>query len=143
MQFEPCHGPKSPSAPSGIGLIIEDNSFEATNTYSSSSDKTKFRLNEINKVKEHFNSEIPERKIVTKYIVAFDYVDKTLILLSSTSRGISIISFVSAIGAPADIASASFSVAFSLTARIIKKLLKIINIKRRNKIKLLCLLEVN
>ena len=80
---------------------------------------------------------------MTKYIVAFDYLDKTLILLSSTSRGISIISFVSAIGAPADIASASFSVAFSLTARIIKKLLKIINIKRRNKIKLLCLLEVN
>ena len=37
-------------------------SFEVTNTYSNLSDQTKFRLNEINKIKDYFNSEIQERK---------------------------------------------------------------------------------
>ena len=40
-------------------------------------DLTKFRLDEINKVKEYLNSEINERKEVlkklSKYIVVFDY----------------------------------------------------------------------
>ena len=56
------------------------------------SDQTKFRLNEINKTKEYFNSEIQERKTMSKklskYIAAFDYIDKTLIVLSPTSAGI-------------------------------------------------------
>ena len=34
----------------------------------------------------------------SKYIAAFDYFDKTLIVLSATSGGVSIISFASAIG---------------------------------------------
>ena len=40
----------------------ELNSIEVTNTYSDLSDQTKFRLNEINKIKDYFNSEIQERK---------------------------------------------------------------------------------
>ena len=60
-------------------------------------------------------------KRLSKYIVAFDYFDKALIVLSATGGGISIISFSSIIGAPAGIASASFSFAFSLTTGIIKK----------------------
>ena len=63
-------------------------------------------------------------KKLSKYIAAFDYIDKTLIVLSSTSGGISIISFTSVIGIPAGIAKASFTLIFSLTTRIIKKLLK-------------------
>ena len=42
-------------------------------------------------------------KKISKYIVAFDYFDKTLIVLSETSGGISNISFVSVIGAPVGI----------------------------------------
>ena len=61
------------------------------------SDQTKFSLNEINKIKDYFNSEIQERKtmskILTKKIAAFDNFDETLIVLSATSGGISIISF--------------------------------------------------
>ena len=53
------------------------------------SDQTKFRLKEINKIKDYFNLEIQERKIMSKklskYIDAFDYFDKTLIVLSVTS----------------------------------------------------------
>ena len=41
---------------------------------------TRFRLDEINKIKEYFNSEIKERKDITKkiskYIVTLDYADK-------------------------------------------------------------------
>ena len=73
----------------------ECNSIEVTNTYSNLIDQTKFRLNEINKIKYHFNSEIQKRKIMSKklskYIPAFDYFDKTLIVLSAPSGGISII----------------------------------------------------
>ena len=44
------------------------------------SDQRKFRLNEINKIKDYFNLEIQERKTtsekLSKYIAAFDYIDK-------------------------------------------------------------------
>ena len=50
---------------------------------------------------------------VSKYITAFDYFDKTLIILSATSEGISIISFTSVAGVPIGIASGSFSLVFS------------------------------
>ena len=60
------------------------------------SDQKKFRLNEINKIKDYFNSEVQDRKTMIKnlrkYIAAFDYIDKNLIILSATSGGISIIS---------------------------------------------------
>ena len=73
------------------------------------SDQTKFRLNEINKIKDYFNSEIQERKAMSKKlskcIAAFDYIDKTLIVLSATSGGISIIYFASVIGVPAGLAN--------------------------------------
>ena len=46
------------------------------------SDQTKFRLAEINKIKDYFNSEIQERKTMSKklskYVAAFDYIDKML-----------------------------------------------------------------
>ena len=56
-----------------------DNFIEAVNT-SVLSDQKKLKLNEINKIKDYFNSEIQERKIMgkkrSKYIAAFDYIDK-------------------------------------------------------------------
>ena len=86
-------------------------------------------------IKDYFNSEIQERKAMSKtlskYIAAFDYIDKTLIVLSATSGGISIISFTSIIGIPAVIASASFTLIFSLTTRILKKLLKVVRKKKK------------
>ena len=88
------------------------------------SDQTKFRLDKINKIKNYFNSEIQERKTMSKklrtHIAAFDYIDKTLIVLSVTSGGISIIFFTSVVGIPAGLASASFTLVFSLTTGIIK-----------------------
>ena len=74
---------------------------------SNMSDQTKFRLNEIIKVEDYFNSKTQERNIMckklSKYIAAFDYTDKTWIVLSATSEGVSIISFASVIRVPAGI----------------------------------------
>ena len=99
------------------------------------SDQTKFKLNEINKIKDYFNSEIQEKKTMSKklskYIAAFDYIDKTLIVLYETSGAISIISFTSVIGTPAGIAGASFTLIFSLTTGIIRKLLKVTRKKKK------------
>ena len=43
---------------------------------------TKYRLDEINKIKYYLNSEIKER--ISKYIIAFDYADKLFITLSAS-----------------------------------------------------------
>ena len=91
-------------------------------------DQTKFRLNEINKIKDYFEYEIKEREAVikklSKYTATLDYTDKTLIVLSATSGGISIFFFTNVIGIPTGVISASFTLVFSLTKGIIKKLLK-------------------
>ena len=109
------------------------------------SDQTKFRLNEINKIKDY--SEIQEKKTMSrklsKYIVSFDYIDKTLIVLSATSGGISIISFTSVIGVAAGLASAGFALIFSLTKGIIKKLLKITRNKKKKHNKIVMFAKSN
>ena len=115
--------------------------------HSNLSDQTKFKLNEINKTKDYLNSEIQERKIMSKkfskYIAAFDYFDKTLIVLSATSGGISIISFTSVIGVPIVIASSSFSLLFYLTTGIVKKLITRNKTKKHNKIVMLAKSKLN
>ena len=99
-------------------------------------DETLFRLNKTNKIGDYFTTEIKERealiKRLNKYIVAFDYTEKILIVLSAANGRISIISFSSIIEAHVWILSASFSVVFSLTTGIMKKLLQTTRNKKRN-----------
>ena len=64
-----------------------------------------------------------------KYVTACDYIDKILIVLSTKNGGVSVIYFARIVGAPVGITSASFTLIFSVTTGIIKKLLSI----RRNK----------
>ena len=94
------------------------------------------RSKEINKIKNYFTKEIYEREIMSKEtcIAIFVYFDKTLIVLSAASGGISI-----------GIARASFSLMFSLNTGIIKKLLKITNNKKKkhNKIVMLARNKLN
>ena len=66
-------------------------------------------------------------------------MDKILIVLSATSGGVSIISFATVIGAPVGIASASFTLIFSLTTGLIKKLLSITRNKKKKHDKILVL----
>ena len=70
-------------------------------------------------------------KKLSKYVSAFDYIDKILIVLSATSSGFCIISSASVVGAPVGIASASFTLGFSLTTGIIIKLLSITRKKKK------------
>ena len=72
--------------------------------YSSLKDQQEFKLNKINEVKDYFIAGIKARGLM--------------------SGGISIASFPTVIGAPVDIVSASFSLVFSITKRIIKKIVK-------------------
>ena len=97
----------------------ECNSIEIDKT--NFNDQIKFRLNEINKIEDYFNSDINQRKLCSKYVTVSDYIDKILIALSATSGGVSIISFTSVFGAPVGIASAIFTVILSLTTGIIIK----------------------
>ena len=84
-------------------------------------------------------------KRLSKYIGSFNYFDKSLIVLSITTGSISIASFATAIGAPVGIASASFSLAFSISTRIVKKLLKTTRNKNKkhNKIVMLARSDLN
>ena len=84
-------------------------------------------------------------KKLSKYIAVFDYISKTLIILSATSGGISIISFTIVTGVPTGIASASFRPAFSLATGIIKKVIKITRNKQKkhNKIVMLAKSKLN
>ena len=80
------------------------------------SEQTKFRLDEISKIENYFHEEINQRKScskkLSKYVTAFDYIDKILIVLSATSSGVCIISSASVVGAPVGISSTSFTLIF-------------------------------
>ena len=113
------------------------------------SDDQQFRLNKINEIRDYFVAEIKEResmsKRLSKYIAFFYYFDKSLIILSVTTGSISIASFATVIGAPVGIISASFSLAFSISTGIIKKLLKTTRNKKKkhNKIVMLARSKLN
>ena len=78
-------------------------------------------------------------KNLSKYVAAFDYVDKTLILLSAISKGISVTSFASVIGVPAGIACARFSLVFFLATGITKRFLSITRKKQKKHNKIVML----
>ena len=117
----------------------EYNSHETHNIYPnfgvSLSDQQQFRLNKINEIKDYFVVEIKERELMSKrrskYIASFDYFDQSLIVLSVITGSISIASCATVIGAPVEIVSASFSLAFPICTGIIKKLLKTARNKKK------------
>ena len=90
---------------------IEHNSVDVSNL-----NNQQFRLNKISEIKDYFTAEIKERELVSKklskYISFFDYFDKSLIVLSVTSGGVSIDFFATVIGVPIEITSASLSLVF-------------------------------
>ena len=66
---------------------------------------------EIIGIENYFYQEINQRKScsknLNKYVAAFDYIEKNLIVLSAASSGVSIISFTSIAGASVGITSGS------------------------------------
>ena len=106
-------------------------------------DLTKFRLDEINKIKDCSNAEIKDRKDIvkkiSKYIVAFDYPDKLFITLSASFGTLSIVSHATVVGIPVGIAGASLTVIFTVTTGVVKKLLNIIRKKKKKHNKIITL----
>ena len=80
----------------------------------SSSERTanKYRLDEINKIRDYFNNEIKERKDIikelNKYLVSFDYLNQIFITLSASFGTLSIGSYGSVVGISAGITGASY-----------------------------------
>ena len=96
----------------------------------------KYRLDEINKIRDYFNNEMNQRKDVikklNKYIVSFDYLDKIFIALSASFGTLSIASYASVVDTPAGIAGSSLTLVFTIGTGISKSLLKVTK-KRKKK----------
>ena len=114
----------------------ESNSIEAIDK-TNLTNQTKFRLDEISKIENYFIEEINQRKScskkLSKYVAVFDYIDQALIVLSATSGGVSIISFISIVGAPVGIASASLTLFFFSNNRNSQKITEY-NMKKKEKV---------
>ena len=78
-------------------------------------------------------------KKLSKYVTVFDCIDTILAVLSATTGVVSIISITSIVRALVGIASAHFTLIFSLTTGIIKKLLSITRNKKKKRDKILML----
>ena len=76
-------------------------------------EQAKIILNKISEIENYFHEEINQRKSfskkLSKYVTAFDYIDKILIALGAATGGVSIISFTNVIAAPVGIASTSLT----------------------------------
>ena len=87
----------------------------------------KYRLDEINKIRDYFNNEIKEKKYIikkiNKYLVSFDYLDKIFIALSASFGTLSIASYASVVGTPVGIAGSSLTLIFTIGTGISKSLL--------------------
>ena len=99
-------------------------------------DVNKYRLDEINKIRDYFNIEIKERtdiiKKLNKCLVSFDYLDNIFITLSASFGTLGIASYASVVGIPAGITGASLTLVFTIGTGISKSLLKLTK-KRKKK----------
>ena len=113
------------------------------NEMSELKDLTKYRLDEINKIKDYFNAEIKERKDIikkiSKYIVAFDNAEKLFITLSTSFGTLSIASHATVVGIPTGIAGASLTLIFTITTGVVKTLLNITRKKKKKHNKIIAL----
>ena len=57
-------------------------------------EQTKIRVNKITEIENYFHGKISQKKScsrkLSKYVAAFDYIDKILIVLSATTGRVSI-----------------------------------------------------
>ena len=102
-------------------------------------DVNKYRLDEINKIRDYFNNEIKERKDIVKklnkYLVSFDYLDKIFITLSASFGTLSIASQATVIGIP----GASLTLIFTIGTGISKSLLKVTKKRKKKHNKIIAL----
>ena len=118
------------------GYLRMNNIIELTDVY-------KYRLDEINKIRDYFNNEIKERKDIikklNKYLVTFDYLDKIFITLSASFGTFSIASYASVVGIPAGITGSSLTLIFTIGTGISKSLLKVTKKRKKKHNKIIAL----
>ena len=114
----------------------EPSSLERSALHLELADVNKYRLDEINKIKEYFDNEIKERKDIikklNKYLVSFDYLDKIFITLSASFSTLSIASYATVLGLPVGTAGSSLTLIFTIGTGINKSLLRVTK-KRKKK----------
>ena len=126
-----------------------NNIIELTNTTkpSSSERANKYRLDEINKIRDYFDNEIKERKNIikklNKYLVSFDYLDKIFIASSASFGALSIASYASVVSMPAGIAGSSLTLIFTIGTGISKSLLKVTKTRKKKHNKIIALAKNN
>ena len=109
----------------------------------------KYRLDEINKIRDFFNNETKERKDIikklNKYLVSFDYLDKIFIALSASFGTLGIVSYASVVDTPAGIVGSSLTLIFTIGTGTSKSLLKVTKKrkKKHNKITALAKSKLN
>ena len=98
----------------------------------------KYRLDEINKIRDYFNNKNKERKDIikklNKYLVSFDCLDKIFIALAASFGTLSIASYASVVGTPAVIAGSSLTLILTIGTGISKSLLKVTKKKEKRNI---------
>ena len=103
----------------------------------------KYRLDEINKIRDYFNNEIKERKDIikklNKYLVSFDYLDKIFLALSTSFGTLNIASYASVVGTPAGIAGSSLTLIFTIGTGISKSLLNVTKKRKKKHNKIIAL----
>ena len=103
----------------------------------------KYRLDEINKIRDYFDNEIKERKDIikklNKYLVSFDYLDKIFITLSASFGTLSIASQATVTGIPA---GASLTLIFTIGTGINKSLLKVTKKRKKKHNKIISLAKI-
>ena len=111
----------------------------------SSSERTnKYRLDEINTIKEYFDNEIKERKDIikrlNKYLVSFDiYLDRIFTLSSASFGTLSIASYAAVVSIPVGIAGSSWTLIFTIGTGINKSLLKVTKKRKKKHNKIIAL----
>ena len=103
----------------------------------------KYRLDEINEIKEYFDNEIKERKDIIKklhkYLVSFDYLDKIFITLSASLSTLSIASYATVLGLPVGIAGSSLTLIITIGTGINKSLLRVTKKRKKKHNKIIAL----
>ena len=106
-------------------------------------DVNKYRIDEINKIRDYFSNEIKERKDIikklNKYLVSFNYLDQIFITLSVSFCMLSIASQATVIGIPAGITGASLTLIFTIGTGISKSLLKVTKKRKKKHDKIIAL----
>ena len=123
--------------------MAEPSALERSSLHLELTDANKYRLDEINKIKEYFDNEIKERKDIikklNKYLVSFDYLDKTFITLSASFGTLSIASYAAVVGIPVGIADSSLTLIFTIGTGINKSLLKVTKKRKKKHNKIIAL----